>query len=213
MSAAVLAPPPPPTALPRPTSPAGPPLVIALGELWRFSVADYHKMAEVGILSDDDRVELLDGVVVRKVSKNPPHVIAARLVRERLEAVLPAGWSVWTQDPITLDAGEPEPDAMVVRGGTLDYRLRHPRPAEVPLVVEVADASIGRDQGWKRSIYARNGVPTYWIVNLVDRTLEVYTAPAAGDYTRTQTLAAADRADLVLDGATVGSVAVGDFLP
>lgn len=219
MSAAVATPPPVQPAAP-PLGPAanlappgGPPAVIATAELWRFSVADYEKMSEVGIFSSGDQAELLDGIVVVKMPPDPPQVVATELTQDALRAVLPAGWTTRGQAPVSLDASSPEPDVAVARGSARDYSSKHPTANELALVAEVSDSSIGRDQRWKKGIYARNGIATYWIVNLVDRTLEVYTAPAAGEYTQARTLAAADRVEVVLDGAAVGTLAVADLLP
>ena len=213
-------PPPAPALPPLPPAPAGSPVGIASADLWRLSTDDYEKLFAVGILSDHDPVELLDGLVVRKPMKNPPHVLSGGLTRDELAAVLPAGWFLQTQDTVKLRAGGddasasmPEPDVCVLRGARRDYADRHAGATDIPLVVEVSDSSIGRDQGWKKSIYARNGIPCYWIVNLTDRTLEVYSLPAAGEYTRAVTLTAADRAEVVLDGVTVGTVAVAELLP
>jgi Uma2 family endonuclease len=227
MSAAVLTPPGVPAAAPAVppaptvivTSPAAvasaPPAEVAAADLWRFSVADYEKLHAAGILTSDDRCELLDGIVVRKMAPNPPHVVVTRLTDDALGELVPEGWCVRNQAPVALDGSRPEPDVAVARGRTRDYLQRHPTATDLALVVEVSDSSIGRDQHWKRAVYARSGIPTYWIVNL-DETpaqLEVYTAPVDGEYTQSATLTAADRADVVLDGVTVGSVAVAELLP
>ncbi len=223
MSAAVATPPPAQPAAPLipvsapPTlasATSGPPATVPTDQLWRLSVADYHKMLEVGIFHSGDPVELLDGLLVRKMPKNPPHVVACRRVNRALAAILPAGWLVWSQDPITLgDDSEPEPDLMLVRGTEEEFESTHPAPAAVQVVVEVSHTTLSRDRSRKGSIYARNGIFTYWIVNLVDHTLEVYAAPAAGMYTTARTLTAAEQADLVLDGVVVGTVAVADLFP
>jgi len=113
--------------------------------IWRLSVAQYHEMIRAGILAEDDPVELLDGCLVQKIIKNPPHCLATGLVRDALEKALPEGWHVKSQDPITLAASEPEPDVTVVRGSRRDYADRHPGPADVALVVEVADTGLQRD--------------------------------------------------------------------
>ncbi len=205
--------PPPAGVLPQPPAKTGAPVMIASAELFRFSRADCRALVSLGILPEGDPVELLDGLLVKKMPKNRPHVIATRQVQDALGGVLPAGWSISVQDPVGLDESEPEPDVFVFRGRHRDYPTDHPTAADAPLVVEVADTSLSRDRTWKRSIYARNGIPTYWIVNLVDRTLEVYSAPVAGEYTQSVTLTAADRADVVFGGTIVGSVAVAELLP
>ena len=90
---------------------------------------------------------------------------------------------------------------------------RHPGPTDIALVVEIANNSLTRDRNWKRSIYARAGIPTFWLINLVNRSLEVYSEPADGDYATTRILKANESAPLVLDGRDVASIPVRDLLP
>ncbi len=149
--------------------------------IWRLSVAQYHAMTQAGILQEDDRLELLEGWLVAKMTKNPPHRISTKLLRQALEQLIPQGWYVDSQEPITLADSEPEPDVAVISGNTTDYRDRHPEAASVALVIEVADATLERDRGIKQRIYARAGIPIYWILNLRDRQLEVYTQPQTSD--------------------------------
>lgn len=227
MSAAVLTPPgapaaPQPAAAlpPAPPLPAPDPLTTAgagaTADLRRFSVDEYHKMLEVGIFVCGEPVELLDGLVVQKMPTSTDHATATRLVAALLREVVPAGWFVDEEKPLTIQPrSEPEPDASVIRGRSRDYLRRHPNPADTALVVEVSYSSYARDRGEKWAIYARDGVPVYWIVNLevTPPQLEVYSHPVNGEYTQSVTLTAADRADVVLDGQTVGTVAVAELLP
>lgn len=99
--------------------------------IWRIDVEQYHAMIEAGILTDDDPVELLEGWLVFKMPKNPPHQAATRLVRSAIEKRLPNGWYVDSQEPITLPDSEPEPDVVVVRGETLDYLSHHPGAKDI----------------------------------------------------------------------------------
>jgi Uma2 family endonuclease len=142
--------------------------------VWRLTVEQYHEMVRTGILTEDDPVELLEGWLVPKVPKNPLHRLSTRLIRLALESLVPAGWYVDSQEPVTLADGEPEPDVMIVRGNSRDYRDRHPGPGEVALVVEVADTSLSRDKGLKKRSYARAGIPVYWIMDLNERRLDIY---------------------------------------
>jgi Uma2 family endonuclease len=155
------------------------PTAIPSDALWRFSVAQYHTMLHVGILEEGDRLELLEGILVAKMTKNPPHRISTKLIREALENITPDTWYVDSQEPITLVDSEPEPDVVIIRGKTTDYRDRHPVAADVVLVIEVADSTLERDRTSKQRIYARAGIAIYWILNLRDRQLEVYTEPLA----------------------------------
>jgi Uma2 family endonuclease len=185
--------------------------------IWRLSVDKYHEMIQTGILTADDPVELLEGWLVYKMPKNPPHRISVRLTQRALEAVVPAGWYVDTQEPITLIDSEPEPDVMIVRGDTRQYRDHHPGAADVALEVEVADTTLERDHGVKKAVYARAGVPVYWIINLIERVLEVYEEPAGtaetANYRERRDYAISDSASVVIDGSEVGRVAVRDLLP
>jgi Uma2 family endonuclease len=180
-------------------------------------VAQYQAMAKHGILTSEDRVELIQGYLVAKMTKNPPHAISTALVRDALQHLLPSGWHSRTQDPITLTDSEPEPDTAVIRGQLRDYRSRHPGPGDVALVVEVADSTIAYDRNVKKPVYAAASIPTYWIVNLEDNHLEVYTDPGGPgtqpDYASYQILQPTDPVAVVLDGHEVGRILVRDLLP
>ena len=140
-------------------------------------------MIDAGIIKDGEPLELLDGRLVPKMPKKPPHRISTRRTADALSNVLPKGWYVDTQEPVTLlelhlGAGNvPEPDVAVIRGETDDYSEQHPSADSVALVVEVADSTLRDDRGLKKSIYAHARIPEYWIVNLIDRQLEVYQRP------------------------------------
>ena len=182
-----------------------------------ISVSRYHQMVAAGVITPDDRVELLEGILVPKRSKSPPHRIANGKARRALEAILPAGWYLDTQEPITLDDSEPEPDLAIIRGRTEDYSARHPIPTEVPLIIEVADSSLRRDREDKRRIYARNAIAVYWIVNVADRVIDVLSDPSgpvpSPDYATSTTYRPGDAVPVVLAGTTVGTIAVNDILP
>jgi Uma2 family endonuclease len=111
-----------------------------------LSVSQYHAMRDAGILDDDDAVELLEGLLVRKITKHPPHRLVTKLTRSALEAIVPPTHYVDSQEPITTDTSEPEPDVMVIRGAPRDFTTRHPHAGDVSLVVEVAEDSVARDQ-------------------------------------------------------------------
>jgi Uma2 family endonuclease len=183
----------------------------------RLSVAQYRAMAAAGILGPDDRTELLEGLLVDKRTKHPPHRIATRCAREALAAVVPTGWYVDSQEPIGTIDSEPEPDIAVIRGTTKDYRDENPPASQVGLVVEVSDVTLGRDRVTKARIYARAAIPIYWIVDVGARQLEVYTRPTgpsdAPGYAERRVLTATDRVAVVLDGAEVGTIGVVDLLP
>ena len=143
--------------------------------------------------------------------------IATGLDLRRLPACSPPGGSSRCEDPVTAFDSEPEPD-VVGRPGTIDdYRDRTPGPADVALVVEVADASLPDDRSIKKRLYARSGFPIYWLINLVDRRIEVYTDPTGPaeepDYLHRQDFGPDDAIPLVIEGREVGRLAVRDLLP
>ena len=183
----------------------------------RFSVARYQRMVEAGILTAEDKVELLENNLVYKMPRNPRHDSTLQRMLRPLLSVLPTTWDIRIQSAIALADSQPEPDFAFVRGGAVDYENRHPGAADVGLVIEVADSSLLRDQRDKARIYARGSIPWYWIVNLVDRRIEVYSQPTGPTtlptYTSFQTYQPGDSLPLVLDGTTVSSIPVTDLLP
>jgi Uma2 family endonuclease len=144
--------------------------------LRRWSRVEYDHLVDLGVFQGEP-LELIGGQLVVAEPQGAYHVSAIGTAEYALRAVLPAGLIVRTQAPVALDdESEPEPDLAVVPGRPADYRAAHPnRPA---LAIEVADSSLGFDRRQKGSLYARAGIQDYWIVNLVDRVLEVYRDPA-----------------------------------
>lgn len=185
--------------------------------VFRLSVKQYHAMIRAGVLTEDDPVELLEGILIEKMPKNARHSTANGKCQYELPKVLPPGWIVRIQEPITLADSEPEPDVVLARGSLEDYSSRHPGPADVGLVAEVADSSLVRDRSIKLRSYARGGIPTYWIINLEARIIEVYTRPEATipepRYADHRVFSAGESLDLVLDGEVVGRLAVAALLP
>jgi Uma2 family endonuclease len=183
----------------------------------RFSVARYQKMIEAGILTPEDKVELLENYVVLKMPRNPPHDGTNQLIGESLAPAIPPGWRLRAQLTVVLADSQPEPDFAIVRGNARTYLTRHPGPADVGLVIEVADTSLLRDQRDKTRIYARAGIACYWIVNLPDRRVEFYSQPsgpvAVPAYGSFQVYQPGDAVPLVLDGLAVASVAADELLP
>ena len=184
-----------------------------LDQLYRMSVDEYERLAEAGFLTDR-RVELINGWLVRKMTTKPPHVFAVDATREAIAGILPRGWWVRDEKPVRIpEFDEPEPDVSVVRGSRQDYRSRHPGPGDIELLVEVSETSLAWDRGEKLSAYARARVPTYWILNLIERQLEVYTSPESGAYQTRRILRPTDRVAVVIDGAELGLIAVSELLP
>jgi Uma2 family endonuclease len=183
----------------------------------KVTVDEYHQMLQDGTFEDGDPIELLEGYLVQKMGHNAPHGSTVEDLNILFVPLAPPGWRQRCQLPITLADSEPEPDAVLARGDRTTFRTRHPSPGEIGLVVEVADSSRYTDRREKGRIYARAGLPVYWIVNLADRVVEVYTDPdTAADPPayRTRTDYAPGLAvPVVLDGAAVAVLPVAELIP
>ena len=145
-------------------------------ETRRWTRVEYDRLIECGFFQPRDRVELLGGQMIVSEPQSDRHYTAIRALEEALRAGFGPGWEVRTQGPVALDdESEPEPDVAVVPGTFRDYR--HGHPARPVLVVEVSLSSLALDRAQKSSLYARAGLADYWVVNLVDRVVEVCREP------------------------------------
>ena len=192
-------------------------LRIPADPIWPLRIEQYHQMIQAGILTDDDPVELLEGWLVTKMPKNPPHTLTTQLTRDALTALAPAGYYVDDQEPLTTGESEPEPDVMVVRGQRRDYRDHHPGPQDIALVIEVSDTTLQRDRTLKKQIYARGLIPVYWIINLSERQIEQYTQPSGPnehpEYQQRQDYPMGTYIPVHLDDQSIGEIAVAELLP
>ncbi len=185
----------------------------------RISVDQYHKMIEKGIFDEDSRVELIEGVIVKKMGKNNPHITCTDLIQELFARVLPAGYFGSMGNPLTIKErdSEPEPDAQVFRGSIRDYKKRRRTQRDAALVIEVSDTTYRMDRRRKWVTYAGAGVAVYWIVNLRKNVVEIYTLPAGtgedARYSQSQVLGPDEEVPLVLDGVEVARLFVRDILP
>jgi len=186
-------------------------------QIRRWKRTEYEQLVEKGIFAPGERIELIDGLLMVAEPQSSSHFTAVSLAQRALARAFGEGWHVRAQGPIALDdTSEPEPDLAVVRGDLRDYVYAH--PADPVLVVEVSLTSLEFDRVHKSSLYARAGRPEYWIVNLVDRVVEVRRAPAPSlaapygwDYTIVETLRPGQHASpLAVSGARI---AVVDLLP
>lgn len=144
----------------------------------RFTVKEYHRLAELGFFHEDDRIELIRGEIIQMAAKGTPHTTCCRNLLEELAGLLRGRAKLQCQDPITLPStSEPEPDFAILRIRADNYLSAHPTPEDVLLVIEIADSSIKYDQETKLSVYAEAGILDYWIFNLVDNHLEAYSEP------------------------------------
>jgi Uma2 family endonuclease len=140
--------------------PAEAELELSLTDLYRMTVDEYERLVATGAL-DNPQIELIDGLLAKKIRKKPRHSTGSERLRRLLErgSLLPDGWRVRHEQPVRIpDFDEPEPDLAVVRGEVEDYDERHPGPGDVALIIEVADSSLARDQGSKWLAYARGGI-------------------------------------------------------
>jgi Uma2 family endonuclease len=185
--------------------------------LRRWTRSEYARLIEAGIFQPSEAVELLGGELMVSEPQGSAHYTAIGLVEDALRTTLGPGWLIRSRGPLALgEDSEPEPDVAVTRGTRRDYRDEHPsRPT---LVVEVAESSLALDREHKGSLYAQAGVADYWILNLVDRVLEVYRGPRADPaarfgwrYAWTEVLSSGSSATpLVAPGARIS---VSDLLP
>ena len=182
--------------------------------LARFSVAQYHRMIESGAFTEDDRIELIEGWVVKQMAKGPGHEYSTGQLDQVLRERVPAGWHVRNQAPITLATSEPEPDLSIARGERSAYRARHPEARDLALVVEVSDTSLHTDR-LKGKTYGDAGIAEYWIVNLVERCVEVYSAPSKTSERgyANLTLVHDGEIELVIDEQSCGRIAIATLLP
>ena len=134
-------------------------------------------MGDLGLLTPEDRVELLEGWIVRKMNQRPVHGFIIRLLNEFFMRELPDGWICQCQLPITTDRSEPEPDLAILKGAHSDFRHKHPSGSDCRLVIEIADTSIEKDRA-KARIYRDAGVQEYWIINVGEKVLERFVLAA-----------------------------------
>lgn len=182
----------------------------------QFSVEDYFKLIDAGVLGEDDNCELLEGWIVPKMGKKPLHDGTIDLVLAELSKLLPSGWYPRVQNVLQTATSAPEPDFAVTRGQPGSFIDRHPQGSNVGLVIEVADSSLQIDRR-KAGIYAADGVPVYWIVNLPERCVEVFTEPqqrgSGMSYGQPRVFRNQDELELILDGKVVGNIACAKLLP
>jgi Uma2 family endonuclease len=183
----------------------------------KVTVAQYHQMIADGVFGDYEPVELLEGYLVTKMGHNDAHRTGVQWLADQLHALRLPGWVVANRLPITLADSEPEPDGYLARGDKRTYLNRPPGPADIGVVIEVSDSSPQIGRGHKGRLYAGAGIPVYWVVNVVDRQVEVYTDPdpaASPPAYRTRTdYRPGDAVPIVLHGQPVGSIPVSDLIP
>lgn len=186
---------------------------------YRFTVDQFLQTADMGIFLPEDRVELIEGQVIRMSPMGDSHEVATLLVVQALTAHLPPGWHVRSQASIRLSTSLPVPDVVVARGEIRDYSRRKPTPPDVGLLIEISDSTLADDRKVKGPLYASAGVVEYWILNLIDRQVEVHRRPQpaqegiATSYADREVVDAKGSLKFSLDGQAVGLINVADLLP
>ena len=192
--------------------PGLPPWVPA--SLYRLTLEQYEAMVDAGILGKRDHVHLMDGYLVAKMTENDPHATADLLCGEALDRVIPPGWHIRPGKLIRIpgQTSKPQPDRSVARGAVRDYARRSPGPDRIAMVVEVSDATLADDRKLA-GLYGRAGIPIYWVINVVDGQVEVYSRPGPQGHEAMEVLAPGHVLSVVIDGAEVGQIPVADLLP
>jgi Uma2 family endonuclease len=144
----------------------------------RFSVEEYYRMAETGVLKPDARVELLNGEIIDMSPIGPFHGGITKYLNQLFTDASKGRWIVQVQDPVRLDdQSEPQPDVALLNRSPDFYRKRHPQPADIFLVIEVSDSTLPFDREEKLPAYGRAGISEVWIINLTNLTIEIYREP------------------------------------
>lgn len=169
---------------------------------YQFNVAEFYRMADAGILTPDDSVELIEGEIIEMSPTGSPHAACVDRINRLLNRLVGDAAIVRVQSPIRLnDFSEPQPDLALLRPREDFYARAHPTPGDVLLVVEVADTSAGYDRGVKVPLYARSGIREMWLVDLSREKIEVYARPVGGSY---QQSAEVGRGESVTSAAVPG---------
>lgn len=174
-----------------------------------ISVSEYHKMGEVGILSEEDKVELLNGEIIYMSPINNKHSSHVRRLTALLYELIGKKATLLVQDPITIpNFSEPEPDITIAKLDANFYDTKNPLPKDIYILIEVSDSTLEKDRITKLPIYASAKIKEYWIVNLVDNCVEVYSNPSKDNYTKKSTFYVNDEIaltdfDLVIKGSDI----------
>jgi Uma2 family endonuclease len=151
---------------------------MSIAQAKRFTLAEYHKLAELGFFGEDDHIELINGEIIQMVAKGKAHETCLRKLLKELPRLVGDRATLQSQAPIILlPNSEPEPDFAILKNRSDDYLFGHPEPADTLLVIEVADSSLNYDRDVKIPLYAKAGIADYWIINLGDNYLEYYSEP------------------------------------
>jgi|SRR5579883_2627958 len=198
------------------TRTASPPPLLSVAGFKKFTPAQYHALIHGGIIQEGEPVELLEGYLVEKGIRNPPHEGSLRRMTARLPRCV-SGWFLQVRGAIALGESEPEPDGVFLRGDETSCDRRLPTAADIGLVIEVSDSTLAFDRRDKGRIYDRAMISVYWVINVVDEQIEVYSDPdsSANPHAyRTRTdYKPGDTLPITLDGQVAGTIPVSELLP
>ena len=190
------------------------------GVPYRMTAEEFFKAVDADVFPYERRIELWEGRLFEKMARELPHVGGQTNVIVALVRVLPDGWGLWVEGPILVDDfSAPLPDVAIIQGVANDYTSRQlcPKVGEIGLVVEVADTSLRKNLTKTMEIYARAGLPTYWVINLVAKRVEVYSRPrvegSVGSYEDAELFEPGKQVPLRLDGKEIARIPVNDLLP
>jgi Uma2 family endonuclease len=200
------------TLAPMPIQPAAP--IRIPWPLYRMTLEKYESLIASGFFAKRDDVQLINGYLVTRMADSPLHGAVLEAVRIAIGAILVAAWHTRSQSGLRIPAqvSIPRPDLAVVRGGPRDYLARYPEPADTALVAEVSISSLDEDRAMA-DIYAAGGIPVYWIVNVDDGQVEVYSNPGPSGYRSHHVLAPGHVLSVVIDGVEIGEIPVAEILP
>jgi Uma2 family endonuclease len=197
-----------------PTQPAGP--IRIPWPLYRMSLEQYESLIATGFFTKHDDVHLINGYVVNRMAESPEHGAVCDVIRRTMEVILlaVAGWHARGQNGLKIPSqvSIPRPDLAIVRGDWRDYLNRYPESRDTALVAEVSVSSLDEDRAMA-DIYAAGGVPVYWIVNVDDGQVEVYSDPGPSGYQSHEVLAPGHVLSVMVNGVEVGEIPVADILP
>ena len=181
-------------------------------ERYAFTVADYHQLIASGHFKRTDRIELINGELTIMPPIGPEHSFHTTRITNALPVKLPSGVWLRMNEPITIaNHSEPQPDAAVVRARSDGYRSAHPGPKDVLLIIEVADTSAAFDTQVKAKLYSKAGIPEYWVIDVQEGCLRVFTEPSARGYKHLQVF---ERGDTVKSTSVTGlTIKVKDLMP
>src|SRR4051812_35636091 len=182
--------------------------------LYRMTLEKYESLIDWGFFGKRDDVHLINGYLVNRMPESPLHGAVCEAIRLAIEAILLAAWHTRSEKGLRIPSqvSVPRPDLVIVRGTPRDYLARYPEPADTALVVEVSCTSLDEDRAMA-DIYAAGGIPVYWLVNLVDGQVEVYSDPGPDGYRTHEVLASGHALHVVVHGVEIGEIAVADILP